>query len=190
MPLVKVNLKASPWINMILDVLYSSLGSFYIPVIILVIVYWRIYNITKHHSRQRLKETERTDKTLCQMAAATRARAMTTLSINNNFSNGDAKHANGETGLLVKADPMSENVRLDNRNGLRLFRGSNPMRSITTVHPSATYRSRRLWRWAWEIIRARVAMRCQWPRQKNTSPRLSSRSGYFRYLSRRKIYHF
>ncbi|KAK0397016.1 hypothetical protein QR680_001943 [Steinernema hermaphroditum] len=51
-------------------VLYSALGSFYIPVIILVIVYARIFSITKQHSRQRLKETERTDKTLCQLAAA------------------------------------------------------------------------------------------------------------------------
>uniref|UniRef100_A0AC34G991 G-protein coupled receptors family 1 profile domain-containing protein n=1 Tax=Panagrolaimus sp. ES5 TaxID=591445 RepID=A0AC34G991_9BILA len=56
-------------------VLYSSLGSFYIPVIILMMVYWRIFAITKHHSRQRLKETERTDKTLCQMAAASRLNA-------------------------------------------------------------------------------------------------------------------
>uniref|UniRef100_A0A7E4W8F5 G_PROTEIN_RECEP_F1_2 domain-containing protein n=1 Tax=Panagrellus redivivus TaxID=6233 RepID=A0A7E4W8F5_PANRE len=56
-------------------VLYSSLGSFYIPVIILMLVYWRIYAITKHHSRQRLKETERTDKTLCQLAAASRVNA-------------------------------------------------------------------------------------------------------------------
>ncbi|CAD5214836.1 unnamed protein product [Bursaphelenchus okinawaensis] len=54
-------------------VIYSSCGSFYIPVIILVIVYWRIYTITKHHSRQRLKETQRTDQTLCQLAAATHA---------------------------------------------------------------------------------------------------------------------
>ncbi|TMS36600.1 hypothetical protein L596_003730 [Steinernema carpocapsae] len=51
-------------------VIYSALGSFYIPVIILVIVYARIFSITKQHSRQRLKETERTDKTLCQLAAA------------------------------------------------------------------------------------------------------------------------
>lgn len=56
-------------------VLYSSLGSFYIPVIILIMVYWRIFAITKHHSRQRLKETERTDKTLCQLAAASRLNA-------------------------------------------------------------------------------------------------------------------
>jgi hypothetical protein len=36
-------------------VIYSSCGSFYIPVLILIIVYARIYSITKHHSRQRLK---------------------------------------------------------------------------------------------------------------------------------------
>uniref|UniRef100_A0AAF5DM80 G_PROTEIN_RECEP_F1_2 domain-containing protein n=2 Tax=Strongyloides stercoralis TaxID=6248 RepID=A0AAF5DM80_STRER len=47
-------------------VLYSSLGSFFIPVIVLMCVYWKIYNITKHHSRQRIKEHERTDKTLIQ----------------------------------------------------------------------------------------------------------------------------
>ncbi|VDM37029.1 unnamed protein product [Toxocara canis] len=51
-------------------VLYSALGSFYIPVIILVIVYARIFVITKRHNRQRLKETERMGKTLCQLAAS------------------------------------------------------------------------------------------------------------------------
>uniref|UniRef100_A0A8R1I0A4 G_PROTEIN_RECEP_F1_2 domain-containing protein n=1 Tax=Caenorhabditis japonica TaxID=281687 RepID=A0A8R1I0A4_CAEJA len=45
-------------------VLYSSLGSFYIPVVILIIVYAKIYSITIRHSRQRLKETERRDHTL------------------------------------------------------------------------------------------------------------------------------
>uniref|UniRef100_A0A915DHX8 G-protein coupled receptors family 1 profile domain-containing protein n=1 Tax=Ditylenchus dipsaci TaxID=166011 RepID=A0A915DHX8_9BILA len=50
-------------------VLYSSLGSFYIPVGILVMVYWRIFVITKHHSRQRMKDTQRTDETLCQMTS-------------------------------------------------------------------------------------------------------------------------
>lgn len=50
-------------------VLYSSLGSFYIPVAILVVVYWRIYEITKSHSQQRLKDTQRMDETLCQMTA-------------------------------------------------------------------------------------------------------------------------
>ncbi|KAE9553708.1 hypothetical protein FO519_003063 [Halicephalobus sp. NKZ332] len=64
-------------------VLYSSLGSFYIPVIILIIVYWRIYSITKQHSRQRLKETERTDKTLCQLAAASRMNAAAKLAESN-----------------------------------------------------------------------------------------------------------
>lgn len=54
-------------------VIYSASGSFFIPVIILVIVYWRIYIITKHHSRQRIKETLKTDQTLCQLAAATHA---------------------------------------------------------------------------------------------------------------------
>ncbi|KAH7724622.1 TAG-24 protein [Aphelenchoides avenae] len=57
-------------------VLYSALGSFYIPVIILVMVYWRIYIVTKNHSRQRLRETRRTDQTLCQLAAATRENAI------------------------------------------------------------------------------------------------------------------
>ena len=33
-----------------------------------MIVYWRIYTITKHHSRQRLKDTQRMDETLCQIA--------------------------------------------------------------------------------------------------------------------------
>ncbi|KAI1717828.1 7 transmembrane receptor (rhodopsin family) domain-containing protein [Ditylenchus destructor] len=50
-------------------VLYSSLGSFYIPVGILALVYWRIFVITKNHSRQRLKDTARTDETLCQLTA-------------------------------------------------------------------------------------------------------------------------
>lgn len=50
-------------------VLYSSLGSFYIPVAILVMVYWRIYEITKSHSQQRLKDTQRMDQTLSQMTA-------------------------------------------------------------------------------------------------------------------------
>ncbi|VDM78667.1 unnamed protein product [Strongylus vulgaris] len=50
-------------------VLYSSLGSFYIPVIILVIVYAKIYSITIKHSRQRLKETERRDNTLNLLTA-------------------------------------------------------------------------------------------------------------------------
>lgn len=53
-------------------VLYSSLGSFYIPVILLMIIYWKIYSITKHHSRQRLRETERTNKTLCQFSATSK----------------------------------------------------------------------------------------------------------------------
>lgn len=78
-------------------VLYSALGSFYIPVILLIIVYARIFVVTKRHSRQRLKvlfflsclldivqldalllglrgvvlqETERTGKTLCELAAS------------------------------------------------------------------------------------------------------------------------
>ncbi|PAV77658.1 hypothetical protein WR25_15643 [Diploscapter pachys] len=50
-------------------VLYSSLGSFYIPVVILIIVYAKIYSITIKHSRQRLKETERLDQTLHSMTA-------------------------------------------------------------------------------------------------------------------------
>ncbi|KAF8354744.1 octr-1 [Pristionchus pacificus] len=45
-------------------VMYSSFGSFYIPVIILVAVYAKIYSITIQHNRNRLRETERLDKTL------------------------------------------------------------------------------------------------------------------------------
>uniref|UniRef100_A0AC35TLV7 G_PROTEIN_RECEP_F1_2 domain-containing protein n=1 Tax=Rhabditophanes sp. KR3021 TaxID=114890 RepID=A0AC35TLV7_9BILA len=60
-------------------VLYSSLGSFYIPVIILVIVYWKIYSITKNHSRQRLKEHERTDKTLIQFQDSKKTNAANTV---------------------------------------------------------------------------------------------------------------
>ncbi|GMT07554.1 hypothetical protein PENTCL1PPCAC_29728 [Pristionchus entomophagus] len=45
-------------------VMYSSFGSFYIPVIILVAVYAKIYSITAQHNRNRLRETERLDKTL------------------------------------------------------------------------------------------------------------------------------
>ncbi|CAK5050747.1 unnamed protein product [Meloidogyne enterolobii] len=48
-------------------VLYSSLGSFYIPIAVLVMVYWRIYAITKRHSQQRLKDTQRMDETLYSM---------------------------------------------------------------------------------------------------------------------------
>uniref|UniRef100_A0A914C292 G-protein coupled receptors family 1 profile domain-containing protein n=1 Tax=Acrobeloides nanus TaxID=290746 RepID=A0A914C292_9BILA len=94
-------------------VLYSSLGSFYIPVIILVIVYWRIFTITKHHSRQRLKETERTDKTLCQLAAATRAKAFNQ---NNNVSNGDvgSKESPTEVGLLIQTVPLNEHMTKSN----------------------------------------------------------------------------
>lgn len=44
--------------------MYSSFGSFYIPVIILVAVYAKIYSITIQHNRNRLRETERLDKTL------------------------------------------------------------------------------------------------------------------------------
>ncbi|CAB3410255.1 unnamed protein product [Caenorhabditis bovis] len=52
-------------------VLYSSLGSFYIPVVILIIVYAKIYSITIRHSRQRLKETERRDQTLNMLTVKT-----------------------------------------------------------------------------------------------------------------------
>ncbi|KAI6176576.1 Octopamine receptor [Aphelenchoides bicaudatus] len=76
-------------------VIYSASGSFFIPVIVLVIVYWRIYTITKHHSRQRLKETQRTDQTLCQLAAATHAH----VTANSNGMSSTAamlsSHANG-----------------------------------------------------------------------------------------------
>ncbi|CAJ0947263.1 unnamed protein product, partial [Mesorhabditis belari] len=50
-------------------VLYSAMGSFYIPVIVLICVYAKIYSITIRHSRQRLKETERRDKTLVRLTA-------------------------------------------------------------------------------------------------------------------------
>lgn len=74
-------------------VIYSACGSFYIPVIILCIVYWRIYTITKHHSRQRLKETQRTDQTLCQLAAATHAHV--TSGANGNSTTALMSQANG-----------------------------------------------------------------------------------------------
>ncbi|KAI6187740.1 Octopamine receptor [Aphelenchoides besseyi] len=67
-------------------------GSFFIPVIILIIVYWRIYMITKNHSRQRLKETQRTDQTLCQLAAATHAHVTQN---NNGVNSTMLNHANG-----------------------------------------------------------------------------------------------
>ncbi|KAI6214696.1 Octopamine receptor [Aphelenchoides besseyi] len=73
-------------------VIYSSSGSFFIPVIILIIVYWRIYMITKNHSRQRLKETQRTDQTLCQLAAATHAHVTQN---NNGVNSAMLNHANG-----------------------------------------------------------------------------------------------
>lgn len=93
-------------------VLYSSLGSFYIPVIILIIVYWRIYAITKQHSRQRLKETERTDKTLCQLAAASRINAAAKLAGNNRNSDKIAAITTSqmpllETTLIVQSNPTN-----------------------------------------------------------------------------------
>lgn len=41
--------------------------SYFFDLIFKVIVYWRIYTITKKHSRQRLKDTQRTDETLYQL---------------------------------------------------------------------------------------------------------------------------
>ncbi|KAK5979900.1 hypothetical protein GCK32_000001, partial [Trichostrongylus colubriformis] len=76
-------------------VLYSSLGSFYIPVIILVLVYARIYSITIKHSRQRLKETERRDQTLTLLTAKPAKKV--TLGLLEDNSDGDEKeHANKE----------------------------------------------------------------------------------------------
>ncbi|XGW33378.1 hypothetical protein V3C99_017650, partial [Haemonchus contortus] len=78
-------------------VLYSSLGSFYIPVIILVLVYARIYSITIKHSRQRLKETERRDQTLSLLTAKP-TKKVVELELLEENSDGDDKdhHANKE----------------------------------------------------------------------------------------------
>lgn len=76
-------------------VLYSSLGSFYIPVAVLVMVYWRIYEITKIHSQQRLKDTQRMDETLCKMTSNGKL-----------YNNGNAAGA-GSPGLSPKETPKS-----------------------------------------------------------------------------------
>ncbi|RCN51102.1 hypothetical protein ANCCAN_02889 [Ancylostoma caninum] len=72
-------------------VLYSSLGSFYIPVIILVIVYAKIYSITIKHSRQRLKETERRDNTLSLLTAKPTTKQIVELELLEENSDGDEK---------------------------------------------------------------------------------------------------
>ncbi|KIH68389.1 7 transmembrane receptor [Ancylostoma duodenale] len=72
-------------------VLYSSLGSFYIPVIILVIVYAKIYSITIKHSRQRLKETERRDNTLSLLTAKPSTKQIVELELLEENSDGDEK---------------------------------------------------------------------------------------------------
>ncbi|CAD6190595.1 unnamed protein product [Caenorhabditis auriculariae] len=73
-------------------VLYSSLGSFYIPVIILIIVYAKIYSITIRHSRQRLRETERRENTLHMLTA----------------KRGSAEKFNIEYELEENSDPNDE----------------------------------------------------------------------------------
>ncbi|WKY17258.1 hypothetical protein Q1695_001681 [Nippostrongylus brasiliensis] len=73
-------------------VLYSSLGSFYIPVIILVIVYAKIYSITIKHSRQRLKETERRDHTLSVLTAKPRTKQIVELELLEENSDGEEKY--------------------------------------------------------------------------------------------------
>jgi hypothetical protein len=45
-------------------VVYSSLGSFYIPVCILIVVYTRIYMISRVQLRLRVKQTRGTEATL------------------------------------------------------------------------------------------------------------------------------
>ncbi|KAK6766096.1 hypothetical protein RB195_025792 [Necator americanus] len=72
-------------------VLYSSLGSFYIPVIILVIVYAKIYSITIKHSRQRLKETERRDNTLNLLTAKPTTKQIVELELLEENSDGEEK---------------------------------------------------------------------------------------------------
>ncbi|KJH41992.1 7 transmembrane receptor [Dictyocaulus viviparus] len=73
-------------------VLYSSLGSFYIPVIVLVIVYAKIYSITIKHSRQRLKETERRDHTLNLLSANFSAKQIVEVKLLEENSSGQFKY--------------------------------------------------------------------------------------------------
>ncbi|KAK6061667.1 7 transmembrane receptor [Cooperia oncophora] len=73
-------------------VLYSSLGSFYIPVIILILVYARIYAITIKHSRQRLKETERRDQTLSLLTAKPTKKVVELELIEDNSDGDDKEH--------------------------------------------------------------------------------------------------
>ncbi|CAI4225577.1 unnamed protein product [Auanema sp. JU1783] len=47
-------------------VLYSASGSFYIPITIILFVYWRIHKITDEYSRRRLRESYRCSKVLEQ----------------------------------------------------------------------------------------------------------------------------
>lgn len=77
-------------------VLYSSLGSFYIPVIILVCVYAKIYSITIKHSRQRLKETERRDHTLSLLSAKPGSKQFVELELLEENSDGEEKENNKE----------------------------------------------------------------------------------------------
>ncbi|CAI5455538.1 unnamed protein product [Caenorhabditis angaria] len=80
-------------------VIYSSFGSFFIPVIILVIVYAKIYSITIRHSRQRLKETERRDHTLnmLTMKTGTNERYNMEYELEDNSDPADEKTTNGQT---------------------------------------------------------------------------------------------
>ncbi|KAL3079735.1 hypothetical protein niasHS_014017 [Heterodera schachtii] len=80
-------------------VLYSSLGSFYIPVAILVVVYMRIYMITKRHSQQRLKDTQRMGQTLCQLTSG-----------GGGGSGANAKHSNSRMGpaAMITAHRVAE----------------------------------------------------------------------------------
>ena len=79
--------------------------------VILVIVYWRIYSITKHHLRQRFKKTEQIEKKLRQFAAATRKK----ISNKNNSTNSEIQWnfslSNVESWIRTSPINISENVR-------------------------------------------------------------------------------
>uniref|UniRef100_A0A0N5C1E9 G_PROTEIN_RECEP_F1_2 domain-containing protein n=1 Tax=Strongyloides papillosus TaxID=174720 RepID=A0A0N5C1E9_STREA len=90
-------------------VLYSSLGSFFIPVIVLIFVYWKIYNITKHHSRQRIKEHERTDKTLIQFQDSKRAHSLATVKILKQPPTSSEEGMDEERNMNIDEAPINEN---------------------------------------------------------------------------------
>ncbi|CAJ0575075.1 unnamed protein product, partial [Mesorhabditis spiculigera] len=94
-------------------VLYSAMGSFYIPVIVLVCVYAKIYSITIKHSRQRLKETERRDKTLVRLTA-TISTANRTTDCSGLGSDSTQKTQTPDLDFEENSDPNDDEKERDN----------------------------------------------------------------------------